>query len=486
MKIKEYFNIQKALHLSDKDKIKLYQRILIKQNSKNLLKRRHFFFAKSFVYNFLLTIVFVWAFWYLLSQNNIVDYWSFLVKLQNPNEVEAWYIGQVLDFEWDFYIEHNWDLFQSKNIANGDTIILKNNTKLVFDIEKSSQAIIKWPAKLILEKFKKDSRYRITLLEWDFIQMKSLDTKNIQNIELSVKWENILVKQQEKNKPINFQLVKQWDKHIVKNNWWNIVVSKILDDEKSTDQVLNKEQVLTIQENDIEVFENLDKFAKAIKEKNISQLFTFDINNIAKEADDNIAHNTDIQNINDIASGSQLAKNSEEETINTILSVSEDEPENTEISRSIKPIISPSTENSSSKKVPTEIQMQKLRTSLVWSFLLSNLEQIYLYQSIWDQDKINSAIYRLETKTKQLYQTFDLTYKWNQSILGIKTALYSLSSELSQKYFIPPTYIDNISILAKWIEKIEVVSFWWQTSVEETRIYRESLKNNKDLIFKRN
>lgn len=486
MKIKEYFNIQKALHLSDKDKIELYQRILVKQNSKNLLKRRHFFFAKSFVYNFLLTIVFVWAFWYLLSQNNIVDYWSFLVKLQNPNEVEAWYIGQVIDFEWDFYIEHNWDLFQSKNIANGDTIILKNNTKLVFDIEKSSQAIIKWPAKLILEKFKKDSRYRITLLEWDFIQMKSLDTKNIQNIELSVKWENILVKQQEKNKPINFQLVKQWDKHIVKNNWWNIVVSKILDDEKATDQVLNKEQVLTIQENDIEVFENLDKFAKAIKEKNISQLFTFDINNITKEENDVIIHDANIENINDIASGGQFTKSSEEETINTILSVSEDEPENTEISRSIKPIISPSTENSSSKKVPTEIQMQKLRTSLVWSFLLSNLEQIYLYQSIWDQDKINSAIYRLETKTKQLYQTFDLTYKWNQSILGIKTALYSLSSELSQKYFIPPSYLENISILAKWLEKIEVVSFWWQESVEETRIYRESLKNNKNMIFKNN
>jgi hypothetical protein len=140
----------------------------------------------------------------------------------------------------------------------------------------------------------------------------------------------------------------------------------------------------------------------------------------------------------------------------------------------------------SSKKVPTEIQMQKLRSSLVWSFLLSNLEQIYLYQSIWDQEKLSSALYRLETKTKQLYQTFELTYKWNQSIWGIKISLNNLSSELSQKYFIPPTYLDNISILAKWLERIGIVSFGWQTSIEETKIYRESLKNDKNLIFKNN
>lgn len=484
MKITEYFKIQKALHLSDKDKLELYQRILIKQNSKNLLKKRHIFFAKNFVYSFLLTLVFVWVFWYIISQNDIIDYWGFLVKTHNPNEVEAWYIGQVLDFEWDFYIDRNWELFQSKNISNWDTIILKNNTKLVFDIEKSSQATIKWPAKLILEKFKKDDRYRITLLEWDFIQMKSSDTKTLQNIELSVKWENILVKQQEKNKPMNFQLVKQWDKHIVKNNWGSIIVSKIWEDEKATNQVLNKEQVLTIQENDIEIFENLDQFAKAIKEKNISQLFTFDINTVVKSNEETTNQNTETLSDVDTIIDIQLSKVSGEELINTMLYTEKIEPENPEISKSIKPIISTNQENLLSKNVPTETQMQKLRTSIIWSFLLSNLEKIYLYQSIWDQDKLNEELYRLETKTKQLYQTFELTYKWTKTISGIKWALNSLSSDLSQRYFIPPVYTDNISILAKWLEKIEVVSLGWQSSIEETKAYRESLKNNKNLVFK--
>lgn len=480
MKIQEYFNIQKALHLSDKEKLELYQRILIRQNSKNLLKKRHIFFAKNFVYNFLLTFILVWAFGYLLSQNNIIDYWSFLVKTHNPNEVEAWYIGQILDFKWDFYIEHNWEIFQSKNISNWDTIILKNNTSIVFDIDKSSKAVIKWPAKLILEKFKKDNKYRITLLEWDFIQMESIDEKNIQNIELSVKWENILVKQEDKNKPMNFQLVKQWDKHIVKNNWWDLLISKIDKNDNSKDQILNKQQILTIQNNDVEVYENLDQFALAIKEKNISQIFTFDLEkDTTYKPNNTLAIQTEI-------TGAQENNGNEEETLNTILSVDENTPWNPEISRSINPIISNNEENSSLKKVPTETQIWKLRTSLIWYFLLTNLEEIYIYQSLWDQENLNKWLYRLESKIKQLYNTFGITYSGNPSISSLKTSLDGLKSEISQKYYIPPTYTQNISILIGRLKKVEIVSFWSQTNAEEIKSNRSLLKANQNLIFKDN
>ncbi len=485
MKIQEYFNIQKALSLSEKEKLELYQRILMKKNTKNLLKRRHVFFAKNFVYNFLVTVIVVWIFWYILSQNNIIDYGSFLVKLHNPNEVEAGYIWQVLDFKWDFYIEHNWELFQSKNISNWDTVILKNNTRLVFDIDKSSKAIIKWPAKLILEKFTKDNKYRITLLEWDFIQMESIDKKNIQNIELSVKWENIIVKQEGTNKPMNFQLVKQWDKHIVKNNWWNLLISRIDWNDKSTKQILNKEQILTIQKNDIEVYENLDQFALAIKEKNISQIFTFNLDETP-----NITPKTTlaIEKQNTWSQENLIpdTKTNEDEIINSIMSVDENTPENPEVSKSIKPIISKDQENTSSKQVPTEIQIQKLRTILVWSFLLSNLEEIYTYQSLWDTDKLNQGLYKLESKTKQLCTTFWITYNWNQNISSIKASLNKIISEISQKYYVPPKYIQNINVLVSWLTSIEKTWFWSQTDAEIINSQRNSLKGNPNLIFKNN
>lgn len=489
MKIQEYFNIQKALHLWDKEKLELYQRILIRQNAKTLLKKRHVFFAKNFVYNFLLAVIFVWVFWYILTQNNVIDYWSFLVKTHNPNEVEAWYIGQVLDFKWDFYIEHNWELFQSKNISNWDTIILKNNTSLVFDIDKSSKAVIKWPAKLILEKFKKDNKYRITLLEWDFIQMESIDQKNIQNIELSVKWENILVKQWDKNKPMNFQLVKQWDKHIVKNNGWELLITKTDEKDKSQDQVLNKEQILTIQKNDIEVYENLDQFALAIKEKNISQIFTFNLEEDLTNAD-KPKTTLAIQ----VETGStwwreDLSKEdvvNDNEALNSILSVDENAPWNPEVSRSLSPIISKDQESNTSKQVPAEVQIQKLRTALIWSFLLSNLEEIYIYQSLWDTDKLNQTLYRLESKTKQLYTTFWLSYNWNTNISSIRDSINKLIVEISMKYYIPPTYTQNLNTLVSWLTNIEKVWFWSQTDAEIIKSQWANLKNKPNLMFKNN
>lgn len=486
MKIQEYFNIQKALHLSDKDKLELYQRILIRQNSKPLLNKRHTFFTKNFVYNFIFSVVFVWIFWYILTQNNVIDYGSFLVKTHNPNEVEAWYIWQVLDFKWDFYIEHNWEIYQSKNISNWDTIILKDNTSIVFDIDKSSKAIIKWPAKLILEKFKKDNKYRITLLEWDFIQMESIDQENIQNIELSVKWENILVKQWGKDKPMNFQLVKQWDKHIVKNNWWDLLISKT--DDKSKDQILNKEQILTIQKNDIEVYENLNQFALAIKEKNISQIFIFDLEQNLENTKPNTTlaiqtNNTWTWTQENVTTESY---NNEEETLDTILSIDENAPWNPELSKSLSPIISKNQENILSQKVPAEIQIQKLRTSLIWSFLITNLEDIYIYQSLWDTDNLSKWLYRLESKIKQLYTTFWLSYNWNTNISSIKDSINNLISDISMKYYIPPAYIQNLNTLVSWLTNIEKVWFWSQTDAETIKSQWTNLKNKPNLIFKNN
>jgi len=98
------------------------------------------------------------------------------------------------------------------------------------------------------------------------------------------------------------------------------LISKIDDNNKSKDQVLNKEQILTIQNNDIEVYENLDQFALAIKEKNISQIFTFDLkDNSVSKPNTTLAIQTN-------ETGTQENNNNEEDDLNTILSIDETTP----------------------------------------------------------------------------------------------------------------------------------------------------------------
>jgi len=96
------------------------------------------------------------------------------------------------------------------------------------------------------------------------------NAQKTQSIELAIN--DITIKQQDRSKPLNFKFIKNGNNKIVQNNGANIIITK----SNGTDQTttISKQQVMTIQNNDIKVFANISTFTKAIQEKNISQTFT--------------------------------------------------------------------------------------------------------------------------------------------------------------------------------------------------------------------
>ena len=113
-----------------------------------------------------------------------------------------------------------------------------------------------------------DENYKLNLIYGNYIQMEGNEWKT-QTIELAIN--DITVKQEDKSQPLNFKFIKDGENKIFQNNGANIIVTKSNGEDKKT--TISKQQVITIQNNDIKVFANIDKFTKAIQEKNISQTF---------------------------------------------------------------------------------------------------------------------------------------------------------------------------------------------------------------------
>lgn len=272
MKLQEFFDTQKHIHMTDIDKLDLYQNFLYKKTKKRLFKRTSFIHAKYFVYTMVFVVLMMGTYGiYFINNDNLQDYNWFSIKSNknnnNNNIVEAGYIAQVIDVKGSFSIEHNGVLATTNNIGNGDTILLKEDAQLVFEINSGTQSKIIGPAKLIIQQTNTDN-YKLNLIYGDFIQVEG-NKEKAETIELAIN--DITIKQEDKSQPLNFKFIKNGKNQIFQNNGANIIVSKNNDKDKTT---ISKSQVVAIQNNDIKIFANIDKFTKAVQEKNISQTFS--------------------------------------------------------------------------------------------------------------------------------------------------------------------------------------------------------------------
>ena len=66
----------------------------------------------------------------------------FAIRSSSTNSVQADYIAQVIEAKGNFFIEHDGILTTDTNISNGDTILLKQDTQLVFEIDSGVQSKI--------------------------------------------------------------------------------------------------------------------------------------------------------------------------------------------------------------------------------------------------------------------------------------------------------------------------------------------------------
>lgn len=207
MKLNDFFQTQKNLSFTDVDKLELYQKFLYKKNVKAPVKRFSFVHAKSFVYTLIIAIFFVGLYGVYFFNEDALRF--------NANIVQADYIAKVMSFSGSFSIEHQGKISKTENISNGDTIILKPESEMIFEINSGTKSKIIGPAKLTIQRFDNAaSKYKLNLIYGDYIQMEN--DKIPQNIELAI--DDILIKQADNTKPMSFQFINEGQGHVLKNN----------------------------------------------------------------------------------------------------------------------------------------------------------------------------------------------------------------------------------------------------------------------------
>lgn len=434
MKLQEFFDTQKDIHLTDIDKLDLYQSILYKKTKKISLKRTSFVHAKYFIYTMIFAVLMVGTYGiYFINNDNLQDYNRFAIKTNNINTVQADYIAQVIDVKWDFFIEHNGILETTNNIGNGDTILLKENAQLVFEINSGTQSKIIWPAKLVIQKTEID-KYKLNLIYGDFIQMEGKE-ENTQTIELAIN--DITIKQQDKTQPVNFKFIKNGKNQIFQNNGANIIVSKNNEEEKTT--TITKQQVVTIQNNDIKVFANIDTFTKAVQEKNVSQ--TFSLN---KEEQNNISGETEKETI----------------TLLTLLNTPQIKEIPEEITKNISSVLS------DEKKILDPNEDEKVNSSLYTEFYSPELKEIEKAFIEGDKEFFNTSFAKIENRIKTVYQSFEMIYNKStgepqQKIEWLQSAIKNLENTITNDYNTPPKYIQNLKSIN---EMLNTISKQWYAS----------------------
>jgi len=402
MRLKDYFDQKREIIVSSWDKLEIYQKIISKRNTKSFQPQRQFFFVKSFAYSLVLWFLLLWLYWtYIFNWMFIINKdWFFIQRSNWIKSVQADYVAKIIEFNGNFYIWHSWEYYQWSNISNWDTVTLQDWAELVFHIDQWTEAKVVGPAKFLITKW--DNSYKLNLIYWDFIELKSIEAQKPQNIEFST--QNFTIKQSDNTKPISFQLIKQWEQTLLKNNWPQLIITQKNKENKQTQKELNSDKILSIQDNDISII-NDEKLSQAITQKNFTQTLSF--NNEQPTTGD----------------------------LDTILNKDYSQEESKVINIWL----------SSDKLIPTEEQMSKLRWSLSKTALAKDLNNITNPQ--WNE---NTSINNLENKIKQIYISFDINYtkiNWTtiqEKISQLKDNINRLSSTLQEKYHIPPTYITDL------------------------------------------
>ncbi|MFA7298590.1 MAG: hypothetical protein WC010_03000 [Candidatus Absconditabacterales bacterium] len=442
MKLQEFFNTQKDTSFTDVDKLDLYQSILYKKTKQASLKRSSFVHAKYFVYTMVFAILMTGMYGvYFMNDGNFQDNNRFAIKSNTTNTVQADYIAQVIDVKGSFSIEHKGVLATTNNIGNGDTILLKEGTQLVFEINSGTKSKIIGPAKLIIQKTT-DENYKLNLIYGNFIQMEGKQT-TAQTIELAIN--DITVKQQDKSQPLNFKFVKEGKNQIFQNNGADIIVTKSNGEDKVT--TISNKQVVAIQSNDIKVFANIDTFTKAVQEKNVSQTFS-----LTKEE----------------TTTSGTAK---VETIETALLSLLNTPQigenKEEITKEISSVLS------DEKQILDPIQDEKVNSSLYVDFYTPELKALESAFLAGDDEEFNSNFVKIEGRIQTVYQSFGMLYSKilgtpNEKIKALESAIISLKEKITNNYKVPPKYIENLQSIEKTLSNILSQSYG-STAVQETK-----------------
>jgi hypothetical protein len=169
MKLETYFYQEGNKKLSDERKIALYQRICEERSrvSHNLERTKILRTRKIYAFlSFVLIFSFLWI--YFWDFPKLIEYRAFWAE-KNPtwsHVVSADYIAEVLEINGDYIIEKEGKTFQNSVLFDWDLITLKENAKIIFNINDNIKTEIQWPAKFTISKV---SEWKYHLFWWNEI-----------------------------------------------------------------------------------------------------------------------------------------------------------------------------------------------------------------------------------------------------------------------------------------------------------------------------
>lgn len=202
---------------------------------------------------------------------NVQEYRAFFLQKGQGGlgTVTANHIAEVLDFNGDYIIEKEGKQFYNSLIFDGDTIILKSNAKMIFNINEHIKAEILGPAKFTISK-KADQGYRLYLMEGDFLKLEGTE----QTDALEVETEEMSFETQQ-NDAIALELTKTKTKTQLKNTGAPLLVTSKKSKASQAPTKLETAKLLTMQENDITQIVDVEGFEKALSNnKNLTHTKT--------------------------------------------------------------------------------------------------------------------------------------------------------------------------------------------------------------------
>lgn len=439
MKLQEYFNQQKVHSLSDVQKMNVYYSVMDKNMKKSFQRKRSLLHVKTFVYtSFLLFFLVGFYGMYLFQQPTLEDGEAYLLsRLSNTNVAQADFVAKIVDFEGSFYIEQGGKTLQTSNIKDGDLVTLKKWAQIIFHIDNNTKAKILWPAKFVVNKTSTSS-YKVALLYGEYVEMSSLQKENNHNIELSI--DGLIVAQWETKKPIDFQVVKQGKNHVIKNNGAKLLVTS--EDQKAT-SVGNK-QVLAVQWNDISLFDSFDKFATAVKEKNLSQTFTF-VDQLEKE--EVVGKESKEQDLKELA-GEEILSVNDEEIPNIDLWLSD------------------------GQSVATPEQTKIIETQLNKTLLQNNINEVISSYKWGDGVVFSNSFAQLEKKIITIAKAFQYDYSpakgtEQERVVALAAGIQKVAEHIQQNYLLPPKYVESIKAIIPDVLQLKGLPFE-KVSLEES------------------
>ena len=455
MNLHSYFTQQGEQKLSDERKFLLYQRICEQRSIAPQSLKRSTLLTKNRIYAFLAFALFFVFFGNFFWENTeISEYRAFFTQKVLPGfgAVNAAQVGEILEFNGEYIIEKEGKQFKNSVIFDGDIITLKNNAKIIFNINEHIKAEVQGPAKFTITKLSEEN-YRLSLIEGNYLKLdgeKDSDALEIETHEIvisSAKNEVLALEFSQNNK--NPQLKNAGAPLLVKNK-----KAKAKEDSIT----LETAKLLTIQDNDITEIRDLEHFEKVlVNRKNLTH--TTKINSEAPEKNLSLEHIT--KELEILSGTKDFERNKEEDqvlsgvqkTVDTNLAYQSDE-----------------------KKIPTEAQLSQITAALNKTFLLTDIQNLYTAKLENNTEAIQSAYRIIAWRIKSIGDSYSIEIKVDTNPETLIAEIQKLQKGL-EAYHLPPSKNQQIEVIKNWL--IHLKSFTPDQPREE---YKQHL--SKNLQFK--